>query len=112
MKFNKITVALLTVIAHAASVSAFADTIIQKAGGDFYIVSNEEANKLFNSNNFGFYAIAPSPIASPTSKRHKRVHSSVKKTTAPTKSVINRPVTTIESAESIFLRLEKKTHEN
>ncbi|MBB6117761.1 hypothetical protein F4826_004740 [Rahnella inusitata] len=112
MKFNKITAALLTVIAHTASSNAFADTIIQKGGGDFYIVSNQEADALFNANNFGFFAVAPSPIVSTKSKPHARIYSAAKKKAARIAPVINHPVANVESAESIFLRLEKKTHEN
>lgn len=112
MKFNKITVALLTVAAHAASGCALADTIIQKVGGDFYIVSNEEAKKLFNQNNFGFFAIAPSSNVIPKRIEPKRVHSAFSKKSAHSKPVINRPVTAIEPAESIFLRMEKKPNEH
>lgn len=111
MKINKITVALLAVIAHASSSSALADTIIQRVGGDFYIVSNEDANKLFDKNNFGFFAVAPSLNVIPEKKHPKSVLSAISKKVTSSKPVINRPVTTIEPAESIFLRLEKKPNE-
>lgn len=112
MKINKITAAIFTVIAHTVTCNAFADTIIQKGSGDFYIVSNEEANKLFNRNNFGFFAVPPSPNVIPKNKPLKHVRPASSRKTAPVKPVINRPVTTVEPAESIFLRLEKKANES
>lgn len=125
MKLNKIMASLVTVMgAQMLITSAYADRIIQRPTGAFYIVSDQEATKAFDRNNYGFFMLPPSPTNTITTaptprKSHKK--KSVKKS-QPQKKAIKKetpcvpvecpvaprkPVTTVEPAESIFLRLEK-----
>ena len=95
---------------------ANADRIIQRPTGDFFIVSNKEAAQVFDRNNFGFFVLPPSPdtpvdnrIHSPKKYKSKAAIKTLKNTSiqcVPVKCPV-KPVTTIEPAESIFLRLEK-----
>lgn len=125
MKLNKIMASLVTVMgAQMLITSAYADRIIQRPTGAFYIVSDQEATKAFDRNNYGFFMLTPSPtIAITTSPTHRKSHKkkSVKKVHIPKKTINKetpcvpvecpvaprKPVTTVEPAESIFLRLEK-----
>ncbi|EAT0258225.1 hypothetical protein EXO80_25475 [Salmonella enterica] len=123
MKLNRITASLLTVIgSHLLAQPAFADRIIQRPSGAFYIVSDLEASQAFDRNNFGFFALPPSvnpPLYKSAGKgvakkriaKRKPVKAPVQCPpvncpVVPEKSV--KPVTTIEPTESIFLRLEQK----
>ncbi len=107
MRLNRITAALLSVLAtQSAAYSAPAETVIQKGGGEFYMVPIVEANRVFNANNFGYYAISPTPNTKPV-RKPTRNRAAVKKTPI-SKPVVNKPVATVESAESIFLRLENQ----
>ena len=120
MKLNRITASLITVMtSQMLAQPAFADRIIQRPSGAFYIVSDQEASQVFDRNNFGFFALQPS-VNYPTYKSSGKGAS--KKRATRTKSVKPavqcppvecpvvpvKPVTTVESAESIFLRLENK----
>lgn len=124
MKLNKVMASLITVMGTQVLTGyAYADRIIQRPAGAFYIVSDEEAAQAFDRNNFGFFMLPPTPDKSaynrvPSQKKHtkKTVSKSQKKqtTTKPAPCVPvecpvipAKPVTTIEPAESIFLRLEK-----
>ncbi|STQ07402.1 Uncharacterised protein [Enterobacter cloacae] len=61
MKLNRITASLITVMtSHMLAQPAFADRIIQRPSGAFYIVSDQEASQVFDRNNFGFFALPPS----------------------------------------------------
>ncbi|WP_240725562.1 hypothetical protein [Escherichia sp. E5028] len=98
---------------------ANADRVIQRPAGDFFIVSDKEAAQVFDRNNFGFFVLPPTPDA----RLNNRIHAPKKHTSkavrkAPTKKSTEcepikcpaspvMPTTTIEPAESIFLRLEK-----
>ncbi|MEL6008248.1 hypothetical protein J4Z08_21215 [Citrobacter portucalensis] len=120
MKLNRITASLITVLgSNMLVMPAIADRIIQKPSGAFYIVSDQEASSIFDRNNFGFFSLPPSvnypTYTRPAKAKAKKVH--VKKAAAkkqvqcapvscPATPV--KPVTTVESADSIFLRLEKK----
>lgn len=119
MKLNRIMATLVTAMgAHALTLpAARADQIIQKPYGAFYIVSDQEAAALFDRNNFGFFAMPPSvnpPVKSAPVKYAKKTNRKkpIKKDVAcpPAKCPVTpvKPVTTVEPAESIFLRLEKK----
>lgn len=119
MKLNKIMMSLITVLgSNMLAQSAIADRIIQKPYGAFYIVSDQEASQIFDRNNFGFFVIPPSvnyrPVAAPVKKTKMR---SAKKPVAknaatcpPANCPVTplKPVTTVEPADSIFLRLENK----
>lgn len=121
MKLNKIAASLFTMMGYQfiAPQAALADRIIQQPYGAFYIVSDQEAHQLFDRNNFGFFALPPSlnqpTRIAPAKKQPKKV--SVKKASKKTPAACPpancpvtpvKPVATVESAESIFLRLEKK----
>ncbi|ECC3269536.1 hypothetical protein YB29_003830 [Salmonella enterica subsp. enterica] len=125
MKLNKVMASLITVMgAQVLTGYAQADRIIQRPAGTFYIVSDQEASQAFDRNNFGFFMLSPStnlPVydAAPVRQKHtkKSVHkpTSHKTTTKPAPCVPvecpvtpAKPVTTIEPAESIYLRLENK----
>jgi len=119
MKLNRIMAALITAMGTQAITlpAARADQIIQKPYGAFYIVSDQEAKALFDRNNFGFFALPPS-VSAPVHSVPVKAKKSNRKKPAPKKSVVCppancpvtplKPVTTVEPAESIFLRLEKK----
>lgn len=125
MKLNKVMASLVTVMGTQAMMGyAHADRIIQRPAGEFYIVSDQEASQAFDRNNFGFFVIPPSlnqPVynSAPARQTHakKPARKSKSKKTAnqpapcvPVECPVTpvKPVTTIEPAESIFLRLEKK----
>lgn len=120
MKLNRITASLITVIgSQILAQPAFADRIIQRPSGAFYIVSDLEASQVFDRNNFGFFALPPSKNQPAQKRFHKGVSKKRAVTSKPVKSGVQchpvdcpaisvKPVTTIEPAESIFLRLEKK----
>ncbi|EAB8175186.1 hypothetical protein D6T31_23475 [Salmonella enterica subsp. enterica] len=120
MKLNRITASLLTVIgSQLLAQPAFADRIIQRPSGAFYIVSDLEASQAFDRNNFGFFALPPSVntasyksvgkgVAKKRVAKHKPVKVSVQCPPVNCPVVPVKPVTTIEPAESIFLRLEQK----
>ncbi|HCM9477166.1 TPA: hypothetical protein N5N91_004368 [Enterobacter roggenkampii] len=108
MRVKRISAVLLSILAsQSVAYGAPTESIIQKGGGEFYMVPTGEADKLFNSNNFGYYAIPPSLNAKPSIRSTSVKRSVVRKKTV-SKPVVNKPVTTVESAESIFLRLESK----
>lgn len=120
MKLNRITASLITVMtSQMLAQPAFADRIIQRPSGAFYIVSDQEASQVFDRNNFGFFALPPS-VNYPT---YRSSGKGASKNEQREPSLLNRqlqcppvecpvvpvkPVTTVESAESIFLRLENK----
>jgi len=109
VRLNRITAALLSVLAaQSVAYSAPAETIIQKGGGEFYMVPTDEATQLFNKNNFGYYAIPPSPNIQKVDRKVITKRTVTRKKTSHSKAVVNKPVTTVESAESIYLRLENK----
>lgn len=97
---------------------AMADQIIQKPYGAFYIVSDKEVSKIFDRNNFGFFVLSPSLNQKPVKVSTRKVkQGGTKKAPLPKGIVYSstncmqapaKPVTTIEPAESIYLRLEKK----
>ncbi|EMG4509562.1 hypothetical protein V2X80_004255 [Salmonella enterica] len=120
MKLNRITASLITVMtSQMLAQPAFADRIIQRPSGAFYIVSDQEASQVFDRNNFGFFALPPS-VNYPTYRslgkgaskkratRTKSVKPAVQCPPVECPVVPVKPVTTVESAESIFLRLENK----
>ncbi|EOC0020579.1 hypothetical protein [Cronobacter sakazakii] len=118
MRLNKIMASLITVMGSQLLIpGALADKIIQKPYGAFYIVSDQEAAKVFDRNNFGFFVLPPSVNSRPTtatvkkSKKHgvKKAVSRKTVTCPPVNCPVTqaKPVTTIEPAESIYLRLEK-----
>jgi len=108
VRVNRITAALLSVLAsQSVAYGAPTESIIQKGGGEFYMVPTAEANRLFNTNNFGYYAIPPS-LNVKTSVRRSTVKRKVVAKKTVSKPVVNKPVTTVEPAESIYLRLESK----
>ncbi|EFC7227623.1 hypothetical protein CS048_002948 [Escherichia coli] len=120
MKCCRLMTSLMTVIGTQLLAGyANADRIIQRPTGDFFIVSNKEAAQVFDRNNFGFFVLPPSPgtpvdnrIHSPKKYKSKAAIKTLKNTSiqcVPVKCPVSpvKPVTTIEPAESIFLRLEK-----
>ncbi|HDS3501270.1 TPA: hypothetical protein QIR73_002139 [Enterobacter cloacae] len=124
MKLNKVMASLITVMGTQVLTGyAYADRIIQRPAGAFYIVSDEEAAQAFDRNNFGFFMLPPTPDkpvynrASSQKKHTKKAASKSQKKQTTTKPapcvpvecpvIPAKPVTTIEPAESIFLRLEK-----
>ncbi|PXW50354.1 hypothetical protein DFO55_12425 [Grimontella sp. AG753] len=125
MKANRLAVALLVIIgSQMLGNTAFADRIIQRQSGAFYIVSDQEAAMAFDRNNFGFFVLPPSVNTPPytgvvNKAAKKRAYKSkpvkapvnctqAKCPSTPAKPSHVKPVTTVESADSIFLRLEKK----
>lgn len=111
MRLNRITAALFSILAvQSVAYGAPAETIIQKGGGEFYMVPTDEATQLFNRNNFGYYAITPSPNIQAV-RRKATAKRTVTKKQSLSKPVVNKPITTVESAESIYLRLENKNNE-
>lgn len=130
MKLNQITASLLfTACSQLFALPASADRIIQKVSGDFYIVSDRDAYRVYDQNGMGLFRLAPS-INLPYEQHEgvQRQKHRISKTTVSNPVVGNiydtgvnkkskptpkaNPVTTVESAESIFLRLEKKSHEH
>ncbi|MFS7223140.1 hypothetical protein AB6896_00190 [Rahnella inusitata] len=117
MKINKIMASLIAVMgSQLCSQIALADQIIQKPYGAFYIVNDHDAEQIFDRNNFGFFVIPPSvdtrPVIKPMrkTKKHnvKKLASKKTEQCPPTNCPVKplKPVTTVEPAESIFLRLE------
>ncbi|EOR7867376.1 hypothetical protein FYL99_RS20095 [Escherichia coli] len=124
MKLNKVMASLITVMGTQVLTGyAYADRIIQRPAGAFYIVSDEEAARAFDRNNFGFFMLPPTPDKPvynrvPSERKHTKIAATKshrkQSTTKPAPCVpvecpvmLAKPVTTIEPAESIFLRLEK-----
>ena len=112
MKLKKVVAAIGTVLGSQILMpNALADRIIQRPTGAFYIVSNKEASDTYDRNTSGLFRLPPSSnthfilpaaVSSKTKSNSARQKPSVKHTKS------RKPVTTVEPAESIYLRLEKK----
>lgn len=124
MKPYKITMPMITVIATLGVAHlSYADRVIQRPSGEFFIVSDYEAAQVFEKNNWGLIILPPTTNKAVnnnlkiTKKRvkHKRISGAdatkcKERECKPkqNKQHQQKPVTTVESAESIFLRLEQK----
>lgn len=124
MKPYKITMPMITVIATLGVAHlSYADRIIQRPSGEFFIVSDYEAAQVFQKNSWGLIILPPTTNKavnntsknSPRRAKNKRISGPhAPKCKVPecelkqNKQHQQKPVTTVESAESIFLRLEQK----
>lgn len=94
--------------------SAMADRIIQQPTGVFVIVSEKEAQAVFSQNKSTFLTAPPTQTIQQnrqptvTKKKRKSAHTVAEKSKPkkqPTGKKLKKPVTTVESADSIYLRL-------
>ncbi len=82
--------------------AAFADTIIQKWSGEFLIVSNAEAKRIFDLNLTGFLVL-PALADRPTVITAPRKSTFLKSEKKKSRTVIEH-----KDTDSIFIRLERE----